>query len=180
MYSVLSLVAASSLLVAVNAQQNYSCDTPLAAKRYDYESVPYQVDTCDGDRGRQVGYNQCNSTTAGPTSLCQTAIVNSIDVSSGGIDESAATARRSSSLLALSFGAGELHHRACLCAALALQTLPAQAHRHRARRVPFADLELSFRSTFKQDFCLWGPQEPGEVVGNIEGEHSRVEFFFRG
>lgn len=40
---------------------------------------PYMVDTSDGPRGIQVGYNLCNSTTEGPNSLCQTATVNNLD-----------------------------------------------------------------------------------------------------
>jgi hypothetical protein len=41
---------------------------------------PTKVDTDTGlVRGAQFGYNQCNSTTEGPTSLCQTSFVNSID-----------------------------------------------------------------------------------------------------
>jgi hypothetical protein len=40
---------------------------------------PYQADTNAGDRGPQFGYNLCNSTTEGPNSLCQTAMVNNID-----------------------------------------------------------------------------------------------------
>ncbi|KAF8526644.1 hypothetical protein BU17DRAFT_74148 [Hysterangium stoloniferum] len=53
--------------------------TPLADKRIPYNQIPYMVDTNNGPRGIQTGYNQCNSTTQGQTSLCQTAIVNSID-----------------------------------------------------------------------------------------------------
>ena len=30
-------------------------------------------------RGEQLGYNRCNSTTEGPSSLCQTAYINSLD-----------------------------------------------------------------------------------------------------
>jgi hypothetical protein len=37
------------------------------------------VDTTNGPRGIQTGYNLCNSTTEGPSSLCQTAMVNSLD-----------------------------------------------------------------------------------------------------
>ena len=40
---------------------------------------PYKADTGTGERGTQFGYNICNSTTEGPTSLCQTAMINSID-----------------------------------------------------------------------------------------------------
>jgi hypothetical protein len=40
---------------------------------------PYKADTGTGERGTQFGYNICNSTTEGQTSLCQTAMINSID-----------------------------------------------------------------------------------------------------
>jgi len=40
---------------------------------------PEKVDTSDGPRGIQTGYNLCNATTEGQNSLCQTAIVNSLD-----------------------------------------------------------------------------------------------------
>ncbi|CAE6482761.1 unnamed protein product [Rhizoctonia solani] len=54
--------------------------TPLASKRFEYTALPYKADTdTGGDRGAQFGYNLCNSTTEGPTSRCQTAMVNSID-----------------------------------------------------------------------------------------------------
>ncbi|TEB23402.1 hypothetical protein FA13DRAFT_1580480, partial [Coprinellus micaceus] len=53
---------------------------PLIDKRYTWDNLPYKIDTDRGlIRGEQVGYNQCNSTTEGPTSLCQTAIFNSLD-----------------------------------------------------------------------------------------------------
>ncbi|KAJ3512090.1 hypothetical protein NLJ89_g3728 [Agrocybe chaxingu] len=42
--------------------------------------APYRVDTDVGQpRGEQKGYNICNSTTEGPSSLCQTAFINSLD-----------------------------------------------------------------------------------------------------
>ncbi|CAE6406940.1 unnamed protein product [Rhizoctonia solani] len=53
--------------------------TPLASKRFEYTALPYKADTGGGERGNQFGYNICNSTTEGPTSLCQTAMVNSLD-----------------------------------------------------------------------------------------------------
>ncbi|KIO33260.1 hypothetical protein M407DRAFT_65709 [Tulasnella calospora MUT 4182] len=53
--------------------------TPLASQHFNYDTLPYQADTSDGERGRQYGYNICNSTTEGPTSNCQTAIINSLD-----------------------------------------------------------------------------------------------------
>lgn len=53
--------------------------TPLASKHFEWTALPYQADTDNGERGTQTGYNLCNSTTQGPTSLCQTAVINSID-----------------------------------------------------------------------------------------------------
>lgn len=71
--------------------------TPLASKNFDWNNLvrfflsfffvrrtnfsqqPYQADTDDGVRGRQHGYNRCNSTTENQQSLCQTSILNSID-----------------------------------------------------------------------------------------------------
>ncbi|KAJ1304385.1 hypothetical protein OPQ81_005536 [Rhizoctonia solani] len=54
--------------------------TPLASKRFEYTALPYKADTdTGGERGAQYGYNICNSTTEGPTSRCQTAMINSID-----------------------------------------------------------------------------------------------------
>ncbi|KAG9005479.1 hypothetical protein FRB90_010382 [Tulasnella sp. 427] len=53
--------------------------TPLASLHFSYDSLPYQADPNNGERGTQFGYNRCNSTTAGPTSNCQTLIINSID-----------------------------------------------------------------------------------------------------
>ncbi|KJA24771.1 hypothetical protein HYPSUDRAFT_135770 [Hypholoma sublateritium FD-334 SS-4] len=53
---------------------------PLVDKRFPYAQLPYKVDTDVGlARGEQLGYNICNSTTEGPESLCQTAIINSLD-----------------------------------------------------------------------------------------------------
>ncbi|GAA5978188.1 hypothetical protein JCM11641_001129 [Rhodosporidiobolus odoratus] len=91
-----SAILASSVAGVALAQSSF---TPLAAKRFDYGALPYQADTDNGERGRQYGFNLCNSTTENQESNCQTVIINSID-----------------------------------------------------------------------DFCLWGPPEYGEEVGNIEGE----------
>ncbi|KAG6827379.1 hypothetical protein H0H92_012035 [Tricholoma furcatifolium] len=54
---------------------------PLVDKHFDYPSgIPYRVDTDDNlARGRQTGFNICNSTTQNQDSLCQTSFVNSID-----------------------------------------------------------------------------------------------------
>jgi len=56
-----------------------SAITPLASKHFDYSNLPYQADPDTGVRGSQFGYNRCNSTTENQNSLCQTAIINSID-----------------------------------------------------------------------------------------------------
>ncbi|KIM23302.1 hypothetical protein M408DRAFT_321139 [Serendipita vermifera MAFF 305830] len=52
---------------------------PLASQSFTYTNLPYQADANDGERGRQSGYNICNSTTENQHSLCQTAIINSVD-----------------------------------------------------------------------------------------------------
>ncbi|VDB84003.1 unnamed protein product [Peniophora sp. CBMAI 1063] len=53
--------------------------TPLASMHFPRPSdLPYQVDQGNLERGDQSGYNQCNSTTEGPESLCQTSYVNDI------------------------------------------------------------------------------------------------------
>ncbi|KAG8691372.1 hypothetical protein FRC09_011642, partial [Ceratobasidium sp. 395] len=70
--AVIALAAAS----AVYAQSSF---TPLASKHFEYTALPYKADTDNGERGTQFGYNICNSTTEGQTSLCQTAMINSID-----------------------------------------------------------------------------------------------------
>ncbi|KAG6889085.1 hypothetical protein C0995_003938 [Termitomyces sp. Mi166 len=55
--------------------------TPLVSKTFAYPSgIPYKVDTDDElVRGRQWGFNMCNSTTQNQDSLCQTMMVNSLD-----------------------------------------------------------------------------------------------------
>jgi hypothetical protein len=75
MHSVVAAVAlASGFIPAVLSQ-----GVPLASKHFTWGALPYQADTDTGERGAQYGYNLCNSTTEGPTSLCQTSIINSID-----------------------------------------------------------------------------------------------------
>ncbi|CAE6532015.1 unnamed protein product [Rhizoctonia solani] len=70
------LVGASLVATAAYAQNAF---TPLAEKRFEYNALPYKADTDNGERGTQFGYNICNSTTEGQTSLCQTGMINSID-----------------------------------------------------------------------------------------------------
>jgi hypothetical protein len=50
----------------------------LSTLHYQYTALPYQVYPFAALRGPQSGYNICNSTTEGPSSLCQTLIVNDI------------------------------------------------------------------------------------------------------
>ncbi|KAJ1307033.1 hypothetical protein OPQ81_008012 [Rhizoctonia solani] len=51
----------------------------LAATKYTWPNVPYQVSPEAIGRGPQFGFNICNSTTQNQQSNCQTAFVNSID-----------------------------------------------------------------------------------------------------
>jgi hypothetical protein len=51
---------------------------PLTQYQYPYPAVPEQVNPFAVGRGPQFGYNRCNSSTEGPTSNCQTLIVNSL------------------------------------------------------------------------------------------------------
>ncbi|KAJ8295094.1 hypothetical protein OF846_002133 [Rhodotorula toruloides] len=69
-----SIVVASALAAGALAQS-----TPLAAKRFQWDNLPYKADTDNGVRGPQLGYNRCNGTTQHQDSLCQTAVINSID-----------------------------------------------------------------------------------------------------
>ncbi|KAF8590758.1 hypothetical protein K439DRAFT_1328797 [Ramaria rubella] len=68
-----------ALLGAITVSAQSSSDIPLASKHFEYTALPYMVDTNDGPRGIQTGYNLCNSTTEGQSSRCQTAMVNSLD-----------------------------------------------------------------------------------------------------
>ncbi|THU97101.1 hypothetical protein K435DRAFT_663244 [Dendrothele bispora CBS 962.96] len=67
-------LAASSYAAA----QSFVSD-PLIDKVVPYTAIPYQVDQHTADRGPQHGYNICNSTTEGQSSLCQTGFVNHLD-----------------------------------------------------------------------------------------------------
>ncbi|RPD52665.1 hypothetical protein L227DRAFT_581972 [Lentinus tigrinus ALCF2SS1-6] len=75
--SLLAIAAASSGVLAQDATT--SSLTPLASKHFDYTNLPYQADPDNGVRGTQQGYNRCNSTTEGPESMCQTALINHLD-----------------------------------------------------------------------------------------------------
>jgi hypothetical protein len=59
-------------------RQAASSPLPLTQYQYPYSALPYQVYPFPVGRGPQAGYNICNSTTEGPTSECQTLIVNSL------------------------------------------------------------------------------------------------------
>lgn len=81
-FSTLSLLTlALKFSVEVAAQSGTtSALEPLASKHFAFGQQPYQVTGDQGGiRGPQIGYNICNSTTEGPNSLCQTAMINSID-----------------------------------------------------------------------------------------------------
>ncbi|KAF9507020.1 hypothetical protein BS47DRAFT_1352137 [Hydnum rufescens UP504] len=67
----LSLLAATTAVVAQTI-------IPLTQRIFPYANIPYQVDTDPTGRGPQSGYNICNSTTEGPNSQCQTALINNI------------------------------------------------------------------------------------------------------
>jgi len=71
---------ALSLLALTNAQSPTTTSLePLASKHFAYSDLPYQVTGNQGGiRGPQKGYNQCNSTTEGSSSLCQTAFANDL------------------------------------------------------------------------------------------------------
>ena len=51
---------------------------PLTQYKYPYEMIPEQVNPYPVGRGPQTGYNRCNSSTEGPTSQCQTLVVNTL------------------------------------------------------------------------------------------------------
>lgn len=54
--------------------------TPLVNKHFSYpDGIPYKADTDNLERGTQTGYNRCNASTAGQSSLCQTSFLNSVD-----------------------------------------------------------------------------------------------------
>ncbi|KZT63549.1 hypothetical protein DAEQUDRAFT_770517 [Daedalea quercina L-15889] len=75
----LSIVfAAAAAISGANAQTSTSV-APLADQTYAYSALPYQVEPYGGERGNQVGYNKCNSTTENQESYCQTLIANGID-----------------------------------------------------------------------------------------------------
>jgi len=72
-----ALLQTTKLVLAQSASG--SAFVPLASQSFTYTNLPYQADPNDGERGHQTGYNICNSTTETQESLCQTAIINSVD-----------------------------------------------------------------------------------------------------
>ncbi|EJD40736.1 hypothetical protein AURDEDRAFT_115776 [Auricularia subglabra TFB-10046 SS5] len=62
----------------LNADPTDTNNKVLVGKAFPYDKLPYRVDTLETERGTQTGYNICNSTTEGQSSLCQTLIVNSL------------------------------------------------------------------------------------------------------
>jgi hypothetical protein len=73
--ALLALTAAGKVAAQATPVDTFT----LADQTYTYTALPYKVDTTDGERGPQYGYNICNSTTQNQNSLCQTAIINSLD-----------------------------------------------------------------------------------------------------
>ncbi|GAA98545.1 hypothetical protein E5Q_05232 [Mixia osmundae IAM 14324] len=70
----------NSAQLSSSASAEAASGTILTDKRFTYPGgVPYMVDVSDGPRGIQTGYNLCNSTTEGPSSMCQTAFMTSVD-----------------------------------------------------------------------------------------------------
>jgi len=79
-FTLSTFVAVAAISSKVYAQSSSSSALiPLASKHFDYNNLPYQADPDNGVRGTQSGYNRCNSTTENQKSMCQTAIINSID-----------------------------------------------------------------------------------------------------
>lgn len=69
-----------TFIVIVGGQDSTSTALePLASKKFTWPDIPYQV-TGDqgGERGPQAGYNICNSTTEGASSMCQTSFLNDL------------------------------------------------------------------------------------------------------
>ncbi|KAF7350468.1 hypothetical protein MVEN_01352300 [Mycena venus] len=76
------LLLATTTLLKTNAQATGTYPaTPLASKHFAYPTgIPFQADTDPNlIRGSQSGYNLCNSTTEGKSSLCQTSFLNALD-----------------------------------------------------------------------------------------------------
>jgi hypothetical protein len=52
---------------------------PLTSYHFEYDELPYKINPFPVGRGPQFGFNQCNSTTEGPDSNCQSLVFNSLD-----------------------------------------------------------------------------------------------------
>ncbi|KAF7318559.1 hypothetical protein HMN09_00366200 [Mycena chlorophos] len=75
-----TLLSLTLLAVSASVRADYFSKDPLVDKVVPYNAIPYQVMTdTDDPRGFQSGYNQCNSSTENPQSLCQTMFVNHLD-----------------------------------------------------------------------------------------------------
>jgi len=68
-----------AVAIAAYAAGALAQSTPLYQKHFEWNALPYKVDTDSGERGSQYGFNLCNSTTENQKSNCQTAVVNAID-----------------------------------------------------------------------------------------------------
>ncbi|KAI0034377.1 hypothetical protein K488DRAFT_45608 [Vararia minispora EC-137] len=78
-HTLFSLLMAMSAATVALAQLSTFPATPLVSEHFPTPSdAPYHADPGNLARGNQTGYNICNSTTEGPTSLCQTAYVNDL------------------------------------------------------------------------------------------------------
>ncbi|KAH9847204.1 hypothetical protein C2E23DRAFT_849297 [Lenzites betulinus] len=75
--ALLAFAAASTRVLAQDATS--SSFVPLASKVFNWNDLPEKADTDDLLRGTQMGFNNCNSTTEGQSSLCQTAVINHLD-----------------------------------------------------------------------------------------------------
>lgn len=64
--------------LALRAVSETTSPLPLTDYTFPFSQIPYQVNPFAVGRGPQSGYNECNSTTEGASSQCQTLIVNSL------------------------------------------------------------------------------------------------------
>ncbi|KAG6889087.1 hypothetical protein C0995_003940 [Termitomyces sp. Mi166 len=69
-----------SAFAIIHSVSSATAFTPLVDKRFSYPNgMPYKADTDVGARGGQIGYNRCDASTEGQSSLCQTSFLNSVD-----------------------------------------------------------------------------------------------------
>ncbi|KAM0756297.1 hypothetical protein T439DRAFT_376514 [Meredithblackwellia eburnea MCA 4105] len=73
-----SSAATTTAKATVAAAAASGTPLPLTQYTYAYSQIPYQVNPYPYLRGPQSGYNECNSTTGGAQSECQTLIANNI------------------------------------------------------------------------------------------------------